>query len=72
MFYIVNILLVLLVIDMKKSMETTRRTTTSIKVNPHVWKDAKIEAIRYDMTVSELLEQALTEWVDKKRKEEKR
>ena len=44
------------------------KITTSIKVNPDVWKDAKIEAIRYDLTVSDLLEEALQEWVDRKRK----
>jgi len=32
---------------------------TSIRVDPELWKEVKIEAIRRDMEVSELVEQAL-------------
>lgn len=36
-----------------------KRTQTSIKIDPELWKEVKIEAIRHDMEVSELVEQAL-------------
>jgi len=36
-----------------------KKTATSIKIDPLLWKEAKIEAIRRDMEVSELVEQAL-------------
>ncbi len=36
-----------------------KRVVTSIKVDPEIWKDAKIEAITRDMDLSELVENAL-------------
>lgn len=45
------------------------RTNTSIKIDPEVWKQARIEAIKYDMTASELLEVAIKEWIEKKMRE---
>ena len=48
------------------------RTTTSIKVNPEVWKEAKIEAIRHDMSTADLLEEAILKWIEKHEKEEKK
>jgi len=36
---------------------------TSIKVNPDLWKEAKIEAIRHGKTLSEVVEEALEDWV---------
>ena len=35
-----------------------KREATSIKINPQLWKQAKIEAIRNDLELSELVEQA--------------
>jgi hypothetical protein len=45
--------------------ETIEREATSIKVKPDLWKDAKIEAIRHGKTVSELVEEAIEEWMKK-------
>lgn len=36
-----------------------KKAFTSIRVDPELWKEVKIEAIRRDMEVSELVEQAL-------------
>jgi predicted HicB family RNase H-like nuclease len=36
---------------------------TSIKVNPDLWKEAKIEAIKCGKTLSEVVEEALEDWV---------
>ena len=36
-----------------------KKETTSIKVNPELWKEFKIEALRQDMYVSELMERAI-------------
>jgi hypothetical protein len=44
-----------------------KKEATSIKINPELWKEAKIEAIREGKTVSELLEQAVQAWIDKQR-----
>jgi hypothetical protein len=38
---------------------SVRREATSIKIDPQLWKEAKIEAIRREIDVSELVEDAL-------------
>jgi len=40
-----------------------KRTATSIKIKPTVWKEAKIEAIKQGKTVSELMEEAIVEYI---------
>jgi len=44
------------------------RETTSIKIRPDLWKDAKIEAIKRGKTVSELVEEAIESWVKQRKK----
>jgi predicted HicB family RNase H-like nuclease len=46
----------------------TKRDATSIKIDPNVWKEAKIEAIKHDITLSSLLEEAIQEWIEKREK----
>jgi len=41
-----------------------KREATSIKIDPQLWKQAKIEAIRNDLELSELVEQAIKEWIE--------
>ena len=48
--------------------ETVKKEATSIKINPELWKEAKIEAIRHGKTVSQLLEEAIEEWLRTHRK----
>lgn len=43
--------------------ETVQREATSIKIKPDLWKKAKIEAIKHEKTVSELLEEAIEDWL---------
>jgi hypothetical protein len=40
-----------------------KREATSIKIKPKTWKEAKIEAIKQNKTVSELVEEALETWI---------
>jgi hypothetical protein len=47
---------------------TSERETTSIKIRPDLWKDAKIEAIKRGKTVSELVEEAIESWVKQRKK----
>jgi hypothetical protein len=49
-----------------KDQSTVKREPTSIKINPELWKQAKIEAIRSDMDLSVLVEKALEAWLNKK------
>ena len=49
-----------------------KREATSIKIRPDVWKEAKIEAIKQDMDLSQLVEVAIEDYIVKtkhKRKE---
>ena len=43
-----------------------RREPTSINVNPELWKQAKIEAIKRGITVTDLFEAALMSELKKK------
>lgn len=43
-----------------------KRETTSIKIDPAVWKEAKIEAIERDIDLSELVESALKKEIRKR------
>ena len=36
-----------------------KKEATSIKIDPELWKEAKIEAIKRDMELGELVEQSL-------------
>lgn len=44
-------------------IEKIERVATSIKINPDIWKKAKIEAIKEDMELSQLVEKALEAWM---------
>ncbi|MGI0021885.1 MAG: hypothetical protein ACRD9Q_03390 [Nitrososphaeraceae archaeon] len=46
-----------------KDETQVKRETTSIKIRPDVWKQAKIDAIRLDMDLSELVEHAIQDWI---------
>lgn len=39
------------------------RVATSIKIDPILWKKAKIEAIKKDLELSELVEKAIRDWI---------
>jgi len=47
---------------------TVKKEATSIKISPELWKEAKIEAIKHSMTVSDLVEEALEKWIKEKRR----
>ena len=45
------------------TLKEEKRTATSIKIKPTVWRDAKIQAIKDSITVSELVEQAIEKYI---------
>jgi post-segregation antitoxin (ccd killing protein) len=47
-------------------MEEPKRVTTSIKIDPEIWKEAKIEAIHRDIDLSELVENAIKKEIKKR------
>jgi len=42
-----------------------QKTATSIKIDPEVWKEAKISAIKHEKDVSQIVEEALLQWMKK-------
>jgi len=49
--------------------EKKKQIITSLRVNADSWKEAKIEAIKHDLTLTEVIEDALKDWVKKKQEE---
>lgn len=47
--------------------DDAKRITTSIKIDPKLWKETKIQAIQDEITVSELLENAIREYCKRKK-----
>lgn len=41
---------------------------TSLKVNPELWKQAKIAALECDITLGELIDQAIRDWIKNREK----
>jgi predicted HicB family RNase H-like nuclease len=53
---------------MPESQVQEERESTSIKIKPSVWKEAKIEAVKQDITVSQLVEDAIDKWIREHKK----
>lgn len=53
------------------SMRPKPREVTSLKVNPDLWKEAKIQAIREGITLGDLLDEAVKDWIDRRKKASK-
>ena len=51
-------------------MSGRKKVKTSIKIDPDLWKEVKIQAIRQDLTVSAAVQEALEQWIDKRAKKE--
>ena len=47
-----------------------KRTATSIKIKPTVWKEAKKTAIDVGKTVSELMEEAIVAYIKEHKKDD--
>ncbi len=54
-----------------KNIEDERRESTSLKIRPSVWKEAKIEAIKQDMELSEFVEAAVLDLIKKYQREKR-
>ena len=46
--------------------EDKRQIVTSLRVNSDLWKEAKVQAIRNDMTLTKLVEEAINLWMKEK------
>jgi hypothetical protein len=45
-----------------------KQTVTSLRVDPDLWKEAKVQAIKHDLTLAEVVDQAVREWIDEHQK----
>ena len=48
-----------------------KQIVTSFRIDSDLWKEAKIQAIRKDITLAELVEEAISLWMQEKVAEEK-
>jgi predicted HicB family RNase H-like nuclease len=53
------------------SIEEKKQLVTSLRIDPDLWKHAKIEAIQHDITLTQLVEEAIDCWIKMKKKKEK-
>ena len=49
-------------------MNAKDQFVTSLRVNPELWKKAKMAAIECDITLGDLIDEAIREWLQKKEK----
>ena len=49
-------------------IEDKKPIVTSLKVTPDLWKQSKIEALKCDITLGELIDQAVRDWIAKQEK----
>ena len=42
-----------------------KRIVTSLRVNADIWKEARIQAIKHDLTLADLVEEAIELWIKK-------
>jgi post-segregation antitoxin (ccd killing protein) len=42
-----------------------KQIVTSLKVDPDLWKQARKAAIDYDITLGELIAEAISDWIQK-------
>jgi hypothetical protein len=53
------------------SEDLRKQIVTSLRVNSDLWKEAKVQAIRHDITLTELVEEAINLWMQEKMAENK-
>ncbi len=50
-------------------MTEKKQLVTSLRVDPDLWKEAKVQAIRQDMTLTKVVDEAIREWIERKQEE---
>jgi hypothetical protein len=57
--------------ETKMPIDDKKQLVTSLRINPDIWKDAKVAAIQNDMSLTQLVEEAIGCWI-KERAEKKK
>ena len=55
----------------KMPINEKNQIVTSLKVNPELWKQAKIAALEGDITLGELIDRAIREYIERQEKRKK-
>ncbi|MCW3984878.1 MAG: hypothetical protein NWE91_00455 [Candidatus Bathyarchaeota archaeon] len=45
-----------------------KQIVTSLRVNADIWKEARIQAIRHDLNLADLVEEAIELWIERETK----
>lgn len=45
------------------SINDKKQLVTSLRIDPEIWKEAKVAAIQNDLTLTELVEEAIKLWI---------
>lgn len=64
--YLLHDNIALLMMNMSESEKN--QIVTSLRVDPELWKKARIKAIENDITLGEVIDEALREWLKKQEK----
>ena len=48
-------------------MDEKNQIVTSLKVDPQLWKQAKSSALQCDITLGELIDEAVRDWIEKQK-----
>lgn len=54
------------------SVEDKKQLVTSLRINPEVWKEAKVAAIQNDISLTQLVEEAIHCWINQKENKSKK
>ncbi len=52
-------------------MDENREIVTSLRVNANLWKEARKAAIDCEISLGELIDQAVRDWIEKQEKSKK-
>jgi hypothetical protein len=52
-------------------IDDKKEIVTSLRVDPNLWKEARKAAIDCDITLGELIDQAIRDWIEKQEKRQK-
>jgi predicted HicB family RNase H-like nuclease len=52
-------------------IEDKKQLVTSLRIDPEIWKEAKVQAIRNDITLTQLVEEAINCWIKQQMEKKK-
>jgi predicted HicB family RNase H-like nuclease len=53
-------------------IEERKQLVTSLRIDPEIWKEAKVAAIQNDITLTQLVEEAINCWIKQQQAKERK